>query len=239
MAFHLLPAVVVTAILVLVTILIMRLRTSFIPQASKKLNHSDNTRSSTEFSIISKNLESALSEILIFPHDGTVFDETMNSYWAKQECEVVPACVIRPHNIQQLSTAITILKQEYERREKQGGDENSVGSFAVRSGGHSPVPGAASIKGGILIDLNLFHEVIPSENGTSVVVGAGAKWKNVFKVLDEKNLAIVGGRNSDVGVGGLTLGGRLCFSHLSSLFSQSQASKTPKTCAGSSISSSI
>ena len=221
MAFHLLTAAAITAILVLITILIMRLRTSLIPQASKKLDHSDIMRSSRESSIISKNFESALSEILTFPHDSTVFNELMNSYWAKQECEVIPACVLRPHKIQQLSTAITILKQGYERREKQGGNENSVGLFAVRSGGHSPIPGAASIKGGVLIDLSLFREVIPTEDGTSVVVGAGAKWKDVSKVLDEKNLAIVGGRNSDVGVGGLTLGGKFCFSHPFPFFSLS------------------
>jgi hypothetical protein len=60
-----------------------------------------------------------------------------------------------------------------------------------------------------VIDLGLFCEVTPSEDGSSVVIGAGAKWRDVSKVLDEKGLAVVGGRNSAVGVGGLTLGGKL------------------------------
>lgn len=34
---------------------------------------------------------------------------------------------------------------------------------------------------------------------------------DVSKVLDKRGLAVVGGRNSAVGVGGLTLGGKLCF----------------------------
>ncbi len=60
-----------------------------------------------------------------------------------------------------------------------------------------------------MVDLALFCEVTPSEDGSSVVIGAGAKWINVSRVLDEKGLIVVGGRNSAVGVGGLTLGGKL------------------------------
>jgi hypothetical protein len=79
---------------------------------------------------------------------------------------------------------------------------------AVRSGGHSPIAGAASIKGGVVIDLRFFYEVTHSEDESSVVIGTGAKWMDVSKSLDEKGLAVVGGRNSAVGVGGLTLGGK-------------------------------
>ncbi len=113
----------------------------------------------------------------------------MNSYWAQQECEVVPACVLRPRDVQQLSSAVTILKREYDEREKQGGNEKAGGWFAIRSGDHSPVPGSASIRGGVLIDLSLFCEVTLSKDGTSVVIGTGAKWMDVSKVLDEKGLA--------------------------------------------------
>ena len=130
----------------------------------------------------------------------------MKSYWAQQECEVMPACVVRPRNVQDLATAITILKREFSTREAHSG-----GIFAIRSGGHSPIPGAASIGGGVLIDLCHFREVIPSKDGSSVVIGTGAKWKDVSETLDERGLAVVGGRNSAVGVGGLTLGGKFSF----------------------------
>ena len=83
------------------------------------------------------------------------------------------------------------------------------GLFAIRSGGHSPVSGAASINGGVVIDLGLFREVTASEDGSTVSIGAGAKWMDVSRILDGKGLAIVGGRNSAVGVGGLTLGGNV------------------------------
>lgn len=73
------------------------------------------------------------------------------------------------------------------------------------------MPNAASIEGGIVIDLGHFSEVTPFEDGSSVVIGSGSKWMGVSKVLDEIGLAVVGGRNSVVGVGGLTLGGKHMF----------------------------
>lgn len=159
--------------------------------------------------MLSESLASALPDSIIFPHDAAAFKQSMNSYWAQQECEVIPACVVRPRNVQQLCTTVTVLKHEYDERGKQAGEEKSQGLFAIRSGGHSPVSGAASIKGGVVIDLGLFCEVTPSKDGLSVAIGAGAKWMDVSKVLDEKDLAVIGGRNSAVGVGGLTLGGKL------------------------------
>lgn len=48
-----------------------------------------------------------------------------------------------------------------------------------------------------------------SEDGKSVGIGAGCKWGEVSRVLDSKGLAVVGGRNSAVGVGGLSLGGKV------------------------------
>lgn len=87
----------------------------------------------------------------------------------------------------------------------------------MRGGGHSAVPGAASIKDGVLVDLSLLCEVTPSDDGTSVVVGGGARWKDVYSVLDKMGLGVVGGRNSDVGVGGLTLGGKFCIKQSASI----------------------
>lgn len=113
---------------------------------------------------------------------------------------MIPACVVRPRDVQQLCTAVNLLRREHDERGKQAerktAEQKGEGLFTIRSGGHSPVSGAASINGGIVIDLSLLCEVTPSEDGTTVVIGAGAKWMDVSKVLDEKGLAVVGGRNS-------------------------------------------
>lgn len=213
MTFQLLSEFAGTTFLVLLSILIMHyLRISQTLKVAKKPEYLEFISSAPEPSMLIKSLASALPHSVVFPHDVDDFKQSMNSYWAKQECEVVPECVVRPRDVQQLCTAVTILKCEYDLRGMQPGEENAKGLFAIRSGGHSPISGAASIQGGVVIDLSLFCEVTPSEDGSSVVIGTGAKWRNVSKVLDEKGLAVVGGRNSAVGVGGLILGGKFCFS---------------------------
>ena len=211
MPSNLLPASVIIAFIVTISVLCMRrLRSSLIPHAPMRPDHVDSINRLSEPSQVSKALKSVLADATILASDGAAFMESMKAYWAQQECEVVPECVCRPHDALQLSTAVKILKRHYDQSRKEG-DPKAEGWFAIRSGGHSPIPGAAGIKGGVLIDLSLFCEVTPSVDSKSVVVGTGARWADVSNVLDEKGLAMVRGRNSAVGVGGLTLGGGLSF----------------------------
>jgi FAD/FMN-containing dehydrogenase len=156
-----------------------------------------------------KTLAAELPDCVIFQYDKAAFKNSMDSYWAQQEREMTPACVVQPRNTQQLSAAVQTLKREYDGRQIQVGEGHpGFGLFAIRSGGHSTIPGAASIKGGVMIDLRHFCEVEPSKDETTVVIGTGARWMDVSKTLDKKGLAVVGGRNSAVGVGGLVLGGQ-------------------------------
>ena len=202
----------VTALLIIIAFFVIRrLRSSQKPQAAKSSSRLEPKSSFVKPTILGKTLASALPDNVILQHDTTAFQQSMDAHWAQQEREVVPACVVRPRDAQQLSTAVMILKGEYDEQVRQAGEGTAKGLFAVRGGGHSPVAGAASISGGVVIDLGLVREVIPSEDGSSVTIGAGAKWGDVSAVLDEKSLAVVGGRNSAVGVGGLTLGGEYLF----------------------------
>ncbi|KAH7083490.1 hypothetical protein BKA63DRAFT_153972 [Paraphoma chrysanthemicola] len=158
-------------------------------------------------------LIAALPASIISPEDARSFEASMNSYWAQQACEIPPVCVIQPRSTQELCQAVKILKSDFDERCRTDGSRNSTahGIFAVRSGGHSPVAGASSIKGGALVDLTYFNEVTPASDGKSVAIGAGCKWVQVYEALQEKGLAVAGGRNSAVGVGGLILGGGLSF----------------------------
>ena len=208
MAFQLLFIFAATTLLIIIPIIIMRhQRVSQALHAEQKSNELDFTSSSPKLTMLSKSLALALPNSVILPHNAAAFMRSTNVYWARQECEVTPACVVQPRNVHELSTAINVLKHEY--NEQQADKKNVKGLFAIRSGGHSPISGAASIAGGVVIDLGFLCEVIPSEDGSTVVIGAGAKWMDVSKVLDERGLAVIGGRNSAVGVGGLTLGGKL------------------------------
>ncbi|KAF2830916.1 FAD-binding domain-containing protein [Ophiobolus disseminans] len=163
-------------------------------------------------------LVEVLPESVVMPDDAEKFQDCLKGYWAQQACEMMPACVIRPRNVKEVSRAIWVLKGEYDRRRwerrmrpRNAPETATEGLFAIRSGGHSPAAGASSVQGGALIDLSLFDEVTPAEDGKSVVIGAGCRWVDVYKALEAKGLAVAGGRNSAVGVGGLTLGGGLSF----------------------------
>lgn len=81
----------------------------------------------------------------------------------------------------------------------------------VRSGGHNPTKGYASVENGIVIDLKHFNAVALSEDQTQINIGPAARWIDVYTKLDALGLSVAGGRASTVGVGGLLLGGGLSF----------------------------
>lgn len=87
---------------------------------------------------------------------------------------------------------------------------NRVGPcrFAVRSGGHTPWFGAASIKDGVTIDLSPLNRTVYNKGNSTASIGPGARWKSVYETLDQIGVAVPGGRAGTVGVGGLILGGK-------------------------------
>lgn len=177
--------------------------------SSSKMKFSTDKDSPTSYkdpSKLSQNLAAALPGSVLLPNNGMAFRQSAEHHWAQQESQVVPACIVRPRNIQELCTAVKILDQA-----RGGGEGSEDGFFAVRSGGHSWVTGASSINGGTLIDLCLFSDVEVYEETSTAVIGTGARWGDVSKILEKKNLAVLGGRNSDVGVGGFLLGGGVSF----------------------------
>lgn len=158
-------------------------------------------------------LIAAIPHIVVTSEKATEFKNLMNMYWDQKACEVSPACIVRPRNVWELAQAVKILKREFDVRNDRAKEtkEELESIFAIRGGGHSAVAGASSIRGGVVIDLSLFNQVTPAEDGQSVVVGAGCKWIDVYSALEKEGLAVAGGRNSAVGVSGLTLGGGLSF----------------------------
>lgn len=83
--------------------------------------------------------------------------------------------------------------------------------FAVRAGGHTPFKGANNIENGITIDLRSLNTIKVSSDKKSVTLGPGNKWGEVFKVTDAAGIRVVGGRDWDVGVGGLLVGGGMSY----------------------------
>ncbi|KAI1658886.1 FAD-binding domain-containing protein [Daldinia decipiens] len=116
-----------------------------------------------------------------------------DSYWAVNS-RLNPSCFVLPESSQQVSEilkALVALKRQ----------------FAIRSGGHSPVPGTNNIANAVTIDLGFLNKVIFDTDSETVSFGAGARWKGVYEELSKYKRTVAGGRGGDVGVSGLLLGG--------------------------------
>lgn len=58
--------------------------------------------------------------------------------------------------------------------------------------------------------MSLMNSVSLNTDHSIAQIGSGAKWGNVFDHLDSVGgLAVAGGENGNVGVGGLLLGGKI------------------------------
>ncbi|KAL9123061.1 MAG: hypothetical protein Q9187_000388 [Circinaria calcarea] len=79
--------------------------------------------------------------------------------------------------------------------------------FAVRSGGHMPVPGAASTDNGIMIAMTNINTRNLIHNQSIAQLGPGQIWQDVYDWISAYDLGVAGGRYGQVGVGGLLTGG--------------------------------
>ncbi len=71
--------------------------------------------------------------------------------------------------------------------------------------------GAANIQDGVTVDMGMMNDVTVSSDSTTASAGSGARWQDLYLKLDAMNLSVAGGRVYDVGVSGLTLGGRILY----------------------------
>lgn len=83
--------------------------------------------------------------------------------------------------------------------------------FAVKSGGHAAFAGASSIQGGITVSFKDMKSIELSEDKSTASIEPGNTWYDVYHTLEPENLAVIGGRVSAIGVGGLTLGGGISY----------------------------
>ena len=80
--------------------------------------------------------------------------------------------------------------------------------LSVRGGGHN-IAGTALAPGAVTLDLSRLREVTVDPDARTATVGGGALLGDVDRATQEHGLATVLGFFSEVGVGGLTLGGGL------------------------------
>jgi FAD/FMN-containing dehydrogenase len=118
------------------------------------------------------------------------YDEAARAFFASG----APALVVRPRDHEEVAAAL----------------DHAVRlglAVSVRSGGHSPV-GHSTNTGGMVIDLTHLDTVDVLDAERRIVrIGAGATWGEVAAALDPRGWVLTAGDTTNVGVGGLTLGG--------------------------------
>jgi FAD binding domain len=72
---------------------------------------------------------------------------------------------------------------------------------------HQTWSGASNMQGGVTIDLSDLNQITVYQQNSVVSLGPGLRWQNVYDALEPYQLAVLGGRWGNVGVGGLLTGG--------------------------------
>ncbi|KAK1638013.1 hypothetical protein BDP81DRAFT_392633 [Colletotrichum phormii] len=116
-----------------------------------------------------------------------------------QTCVLKPNCVFEPESAEDVARAVKVLR-------------TTKTQFAVRSGGHMPVPGANNIDNpGVLISTERLNAKSLSEDGSVASIGPGLRWQEVYGWSSAQGFAVPGGRFGPVGVGGLLTGGGISY----------------------------
>lgn len=130
---------------------------------------------------------------------ATAYSEAVHSYWSTLLRDIKPACVVLPKSTEQVAAAVRILNKYPDVR------------FAVKSGGHDPNAGHATVQDGVLISMKELTGTTYDEGRQLAHVQPGGHWDDVIGTLDPQGVAVAGGRLGIVGVAGLLLQGGLSF----------------------------
>ncbi|QSZ30290.1 hypothetical protein DSL72_004812 [Monilinia vaccinii-corymbosi] len=121
-----------------------------------------------------------------------IFDSKISHYMRSSSSET-PTCVVEVASDEDVSIVMQIISK-------------TKTPFAVKCGGHTSNPGFSSTTG-VFILLARLDQVKVSNDKSTVEIGTGLRWVDVYDALDGTGVNVVGGRVSGPGVGGFTLGG--------------------------------
>ncbi|KAJ7027402.1 FAD-binding domain-containing protein [Mycena alexandri] len=114
------------------------------------------------------------------------------THWASSSTQS-SACSVEPGTAADVSIIIQLLA-------------STKTPFAVKGGGHTANPGFSSTTG-VHISMTRFSGVTYDAPSSTVAIGSGLIWDDVYEALEPFGVNVVGGRVSGVGVAGFTLGG--------------------------------
>ncbi|KAJ6151702.1 hypothetical protein N7470_006830 [Penicillium chermesinum] len=126
------------------------------------------------------------------------YSTDLTKYWSAACGDLKPSCIAAPTSAEEMAHIVSEL-------------HNVETLFAVKSGGHMPNNGFASIEDGLLISTKNLGQVYYNADDETAVIGPGLSWEEAQKGLDGTGRAVVGGRLGGVGIGGYMLGGGMSF----------------------------
>ncbi|KAK7960758.1 FAD-binding domain-containing protein [Apiospora saccharicola] len=148
---------------------------------------------STRESVIASLQEAGLGDVLLLA-EKPLYRMRNDTYWSLG-ARLKPWAIVQPRNTDEVSRAVKAIVAVPGAR------------FAIRSGGHMWVPGASNIADGVTIDLGRFKKTTYDPETKLASVEPGAKWNDVYPVVEKEGVMVTGGRVGDVGVGGYLTGG--------------------------------
>ncbi|KAK8075426.1 FAD-dependent monooxygenase yanF [Apiospora hydei] len=126
------------------------------------------------------------------------FSNFTGSYWSDSQQHVSPRCIFKPSKAADVSAVVLLSRL-------------TQCPFAAKSGGHAAMVGASSIGGGITISLSNLNGISLNQDKSVASIGPGNVWGRVYESLAKSGLTVIGGRLSNIGVGGLTTGGGISY----------------------------
>lgn len=136
--------------------------------------------------------DAGLDAVLLTPEDSD-YDARQDSYWS-DSAKIKPASIVLPRTTEEVAAAVKALAAHGQK-------------FAIRSGGHTNWAGANNIEGGITVDLSRLNTATYDPASETATIGPGNRWREVYAELHKHGRVVAGGREGNVGVGGLLLGG--------------------------------
>lgn len=132
--------------------------------------------------------------------NASIYRTANTEYWNAESSSNRAACTFFPSNADEVSFAVGSL------------NDHPTVDFALKCAGHNPNLGFSSVDSGVLIAFRPNSQYVSlSPDRDTVEVGAGAKWEDIYAVVQPINKAVVGGRLGDIGVTGFTIGGGLSY----------------------------
>ncbi|KAK7038741.1 hypothetical protein VNI00_010626 [Paramarasmius palmivorus] len=139
-----------------------------------------------------KALQSVLPGRVFFPGSEEYVNDNEHYTQASSENST---CSVEPESVEDVGIILQTVAM---------GDTRSP--FAIRGAGHTANTGFSSTTG-VQISMSKFDGVEYDEDRSTVKIGAGLTWDEVYARLQPHGMTVVGGRVPGVGVGGLLLGG--------------------------------